>query len=131
MSSNLVNSSHIPSLKAIEAWALEIRHKLCESEHVYIPSNLTCTAQNHDGGSYNEVQILNFSDGEKWVFKLDKAANTTKWNSERQIHMAYVAEIQTTLSYNTSLPVPQVYHCDTGHNNTLKCPHIFMQYMPG
>lgn len=93
---------------------------------------LTCELQFPPfNGFYNLVFKVKWSDGEVWALKIPRRGHKDDWSTiaARGSQSEYFA--MDMLAKETTIPLPRVFGLDIGHDNTLNCPYMLMDWLAG
>jgi aminoglycoside phosphotransferase (APT) family kinase protein len=82
-------------------------------------------------GSFNILFPIDFPDGARWLVKVPADGTAEEWDSLSADALTSEAMTMRLIRQHTSIPVPEVYGFSATHDNPLKCPHIFLSFIPG
>ena len=82
-------------------------------------------------GSYNVVQVIEFSDGVHWILRIPGTGTTDKWTPDSSRALKSSARTMQFLKANTTIPLPEVYHYSSSVDNEIGVPYILMSFLEG
>ncbi|CAG9998138.1 unnamed protein product [Clonostachys byssicola] len=86
-------------------------------------------------GHFNMVRRIIFKDYVSWVARLRMPDLDAVFGSRESLDPTSLMRVEVAtmkyLSRKTSIPVPEVYHCDYSRDNSIGAPFIMMSYIHG
>ena len=82
-------------------------------------------------GSYNLVYRLTFADGLQWAVRIPQHGTPAYFKEKDAQAMHNEVELLRMIRMKTDIPVPKVYHLDTGFDNKLGVPFSVLQWLDG
>ncbi|KAJ8058276.1 hypothetical protein OCU04_012470 [Sclerotinia nivalis] len=82
-------------------------------------------------GSYNVLQIIEFSDGLRWIIRIPSTGLKGQYTIESSASLQSDALTMRFIKANTTMPIPEVYDFSATTENDIGAPYILMSFLEG